>query len=59
MNNDKRLKFFFKRCRDGHDLTVAFIGGSITQGAVASDDSLCYTALVVKWLEQKYFKVPN
>ncbi|MCR4739709.1 MAG: SGNH/GDSL hydrolase family protein [Lachnospiraceae bacterium] len=53
-NGKRRLSDFLKKCGEGNDLAIAFIGGSITQGAAASDDGLCYAAGVYKWFRQKY-----
>ena len=41
-----------KNCKN---LTVAYFGGSITEGAGASDeDRLCWRALTTAWLREKY-----
>ena len=35
-------------------ITIGFIGGSITQGAAASDEALCYAARVFKWWKDSF-----
>jgi acetyl esterase/lipase/lysophospholipase L1-like esterase len=46
----------FDRCaRNGESLTVAFLGGSLTWGAQATDPlKTSYRALIGQWLESKY-----
>ncbi|MBE6715162.1 MAG: SGNH/GDSL hydrolase family protein [Ruminococcaceae bacterium] len=36
------------------DLTVGYFGGSITEGAGASDPSKCWRSLTTEWLREKY-----
>lgn len=43
------LKTLFARARNGEQLTVSFIGGSITQGCLASAEDRQYTHLVHAW----------
>ncbi len=38
----------------GEPITVAFLGGSITQGSVATDDTLCYAYRVYDWFRQGF-----
>lgn len=48
--NTYRLANVMKRAISGEDITVALIGGSITQGCAASDyDKYSYAALVRDW----------
>ncbi len=54
--NNYRLKSFFKRAEAGEALTVAFLGGSITQGAVASTEKLCYAYLTFEWFVKTFPK---
>ena len=49
-----RLKAAMKRARNGENLTIAFLGGSITQGSAASDDENCYAFLTWKWWQDKF-----
>lgn len=48
--NKVRLAEFLKKTQLGEDVTVGFIGGSITQGTSAGND-LCYAKLTAKWLQ--------
>ena len=45
-----------KRAAEGEQITIGFIGGSITQGAVVSDEALCYAARVFKWWKDSFPK---
>lgn len=47
--NQYRLKNLMKAARDGGDYTIGFLGGSITQGSVASRLDLCYAYHVYEW----------
>ncbi|MBR1861471.1 MAG: hypothetical protein IJ796_06400 [Lachnospiraceae bacterium] len=51
-----RLKKAFERAERGEALTIAFLGGSITQGSLASEPSLCYAARVFAWWEKTFPK---
>lgn len=48
-----RLANVIKKLRSGGEVTVAYLGGSITQGSSAGDD-LCYARLTTNWLEEHY-----
>nr|MCR5109119.1 SGNH/GDSL hydrolase family protein [Lachnospiraceae bacterium] len=50
--NLSRVKKFLNRISDGEACVIAFIGGSITQGAVASTDELCYAKRVFDHISQ-------
>lgn len=52
--NPYRIKQFMYRAQQNEALTVAFIGGSVTQGSLASRPGFCYAARVVSWLEQMF-----
>ena len=41
-----RMKELMKRAESGDRMTLAFLGGSITQGAVSSQYTNCYAYLV-------------
>ncbi len=44
-----------KKALNGEDVTIAFLGGSITYGAAASNrDKTCYAALVRDWWERMF-----
>ena len=49
MGNSARIKEVMKRAQAGEDITVAFLGGSITQGSLSSTPELCYAYRVYKW----------
>lgn len=42
------------KLRNNKKLTVGFFGGSITEGAGASDPSKCWRSLTMQWLREKY-----
>ena len=48
MGNSARIKEVMKRALAGEDITVAFLGGSITQGSLSSTPELCYAYRVYK-----------
>ncbi len=50
-----RIKRFLNKANAGETLTVAFLGGSITQGSLASTQKNCYAYRTYDWL-QKNFK---
>lgn len=47
--NHFRLKSVMNRAAEGQPITIAFIGGSITQGSLSSMPETCYAYLVYKW----------
>lgn len=47
--NQARIKNVFQRARQGERLTVGFLGGSITQGSLATEPNLCYAYRVYEW----------
>ena len=47
--NHDRLLSVMERADRGDKITVAFLGGSITEGSVASDDKNCYAYLTYRW----------
>ncbi len=49
-----RMKQLMKHARDGGKLLIGFIGGSITQGSVASGPELCYAFRVYSWWKKKF-----
>ena len=56
IGNTRRLKDAFARAEKGEALTIAFLGGSITQGSLASEPSKCYAARVFAWWEETFPK---
>lgn len=51
--NCVRLVKALEKAELGEELTVAYLGGSITQGSSAGDD-LCYARLTTNWLAEKF-----
>ena len=49
-----RLAAVMAKAERGEDVCVGFLGGSITQGSLASDISLCYASLVADWWRQNF-----
>ncbi len=49
-----RLAYAMKKAEKGEKITVATIGGSITQGTAASTNALCYSSLFFKWWQDKF-----
>lgn len=47
--NLARIKAVMKRAKAGEALTVGFLGGSITQGSLATAPNLCYAYHVYEW----------
>lgn len=52
--NQKRLKQLMKRARAGERLNIGFIGGSITQGSLATAPEYCYAYHVFKWWQETF-----
>ena len=53
VGNRARLAKVFKKAQSGEKITVAYLGGSITQGSSAGND-LCYARLTTNWLQEKF-----
>ena len=47
--NNARIKAVMERAGRGEKITLAFLGGSITQGSVSTKPELCYAYRVYKW----------
>ena len=56
IGNTAKLCKAFKRAEAGEKMTIAFLGGSITQGSLASTPDLCYAARVFKWWKETFPK---
>lgn len=54
--NLARLKKCMCRAEQGEELTIAFLGGSITQGSLATKDTNTYSYLVYSWWEKAFPK---
>ena len=51
--NQARLAKVIKKLQAGEEVTVAYLGGSITQGSSAGND-LCYARLTTDWLIEQF-----
>ena len=51
--NQARLAKVIKKLQAGESVTVAYLGGSITQGSSAGNE-LCYARLTTDWLEEQF-----
>lgn len=51
--NKARLAGVFKRAKAGEPITVAYFGGSITQGSTATPTT-CYAYLTTEWLKKQF-----
>ncbi len=49
-----RMKELMRRARQGSRITLAFLGGSITQGSVSSQYTNCYAYLVYDWFVKRF-----
>lgn len=49
-----RLYQFIRRAQRGESLKIAFLGGSITQGSLASRPEYCYAARVTAWWQRTF-----
>ncbi|MGN1206159.1 MAG: carbohydrate binding domain-containing protein [Eubacterium sp.] len=54
--NNARLKNVIAKARNGEDVTLAYIGGSITEGALASPNSKCYAEVSANAFAAAYGK---
>ena len=52
--NLARLAAAMKKAENGEKVTVGVIGGSITQGSLASNPNNCYASLFNKWWNEKF-----
>ncbi len=52
--NRARIKEVMKRAEAGEKLTVGFLGGSITQGSLASTPETCYAYRVFDWWKKTF-----
>lgn len=56
VGNTARLNKVFERAQNGEKLTIAFLGGSITQGSLASKPEYCYAQRVFSWWKETFPK---
>jgi len=52
--NLARLKDCMLRAKNGGELTIGFLGGSITQGSLATKPENCYAYRVFSWWKQEF-----
>lgn len=49
-----RIKQCFKKAESGQDITIGFLGGSITQGSLSSIPETCYAYIVYDWFVKTF-----
>lgn len=54
IGNSYKIQKLMERAEAGEELTIGFIGGSITQGTGASNENKCYAKLVYDWWCKTY-----
>ncbi|WP_251388850.1 SGNH/GDSL hydrolase family protein [Mediterraneibacter agrestimuris] len=52
--NLARLKGCMQRAQRGEELVIGFLGGSITQGSLASEHENCYAYRVFQWWQENF-----
>ena len=52
--NNAKIKSVIERAKNGEDVTLAYIGGSITEGALAVPNSNCYAQTSANYFAEKY-----
>lgn len=52
--NTSRLAAAMEKAKKGESITVAAIGGSITQGTAASNQNNCYASKFFSWWQEKF-----
>ena len=52
-----QIQQVMQRAERGEEITLGFLGGSITQGSLASKQENCYASLVYKWWSERFPKV--
>ncbi len=56
IGNANRIAAFMERAQKGEALKLAFLGGSITQGSVASTPEKCYAYRTYQWWKETFPK---
>ena len=54
--DDSHILSVMQRALNGEKLTLAFLGGSITQGCLATTPESCYAGLTYKWWKDNFPK---
>lgn len=52
-----RIIKLIEKAENGEDITVAFLGGSITQGCNSTVPEKCYVELTYKWFKERFSNV--
>lgn len=52
--NWQPIQAVMERAKRGEAVTIGFLGGSITQGSLASTQETCYASLVAQWWQEQY-----
>ncbi|MGN0143508.1 MAG: SGNH/GDSL hydrolase family protein [Clostridium sp.] len=52
-----RIVKIYEKAERGEDITIAFLGGSITQGCNSTVYEKCYVELVTKWFKNKFSNI--
>ncbi len=52
-----RILKMFEKAENGENITIAFLGGSITQGCNSTVYEKCYVELTAKWFREKFTNV--
>ncbi len=52
--NTERIQKVLKKAEAGGKVTLAYLGGSITQGSLSSTPETCYAAMTTKWWKEQY-----
>ena len=47
----KRMRRLFEKLEEGRNVTICFLGGSITQGSLSSKPTTCYAYKVYEWFK--------
>lgn len=54
LGNPEQIKRVIEKAEQRNDVVLAFLGGSITQGSLASKSSSCYAYLVYQWWKRTF-----
>lgn len=52
-----RIEKLYEKAKNGENILISFLGGSITQGCNSTVYEKCYVELVSKWFEEKFSNV--
>ena len=52
--NTQRIAKVLKKAENKEAITLAYLGGSITQGSLSSSPETCYAAMTTKWWREQY-----